>query len=203
MAHADMVLKEFIRADGSVCHIVSFNPETGERIEEIGGQAYGVGSAWSRGISWALYGMTLSYKYTGKQEYLDAAKKVSHFFISNLSEDSVPFWDFRSPEDDFDKDSSAGACAASGLIELSQFFNGKEKQLYHNAALRILKSLYENYCHWGEDEQGILLEGTGHKPKNTNVNVPLIYGDYFFVEALSKLQGYTELFWLNFKRLCA
>ncbi len=97
MAHADTVLNYFIRTDGSVNHIVIFDPQTGEFESVNGGQGFAPNSAWSRGASWAIYGMALSYRYTGEARYLEAAKRVAHFFLANLPEDSVPHWDFRLP----------------------------------------------------------------------------------------------------------
>lgn len=96
--HADTVLREFIQADGSVHHIVCFDPVTGERLEALAGQGYAADSAWSRGAAWALYGFALSYRYTGRDRYLEAARKVAAFFLENLPEDKVPYWDFRLPE---------------------------------------------------------------------------------------------------------
>ncbi|MDB5084234.1 MAG: glycosyl hydrolase [Bacilli bacterium] len=194
--HANTVVKEFIRPDGSSHHIVCFDPHTGERLEAKGGQGFAPESAWSRGNSWALHGLTLSYLYTQDELYLQAAKRVAHFFIANLPDDHVPYWDFRLPTiEGAPRDSSAGAIAASGLIELARCVEPLEAPLYHDAAVRILKSLYENYGAWNKEEEGLLLHGTSHFPRGSNVDVPLIYGDYFFVEAISKLRGETELFW--------
>lgn len=196
MEHADTVLKEFVRPDGSVHHIVSFDPETGERIEALGGQGYAPESAWSRGNAWAIYGMALSYRYTGEDRYLQAAKKVSHFFLANLPWDSIPYWDFRAPwTETTPRDSSAAACAASGLMEISLTVPEFERKLYYDAAIRITRSLYENYGAWEQDEEGLIIKGTGNYPVNSNVHVPIIYGDYYFMETLAKLRGMTKLFW--------
>lgn len=120
-AHADTVVRHFIREDGSTYHIVRFNPETGEWADAIGGQGAAPESAWSRGAAWALYGMTNAYTHTGDETYLRAAQRVANFFIAHLPEDGVPYWDFRAEEEDggIPRDSSAGACAASGLIDLA------------------------------------------------------------------------------------
>jgi unsaturated chondroitin disaccharide hydrolase len=196
MEHANMAAQHFIRKDGSSYHIVSFDPETGERIEAIGGQGYAAESAWSRGNAWALYGFTLSYLYTKEQAYLDTAKRLAHYFIANLPEDHVPFWDFRLPSlEGMPRDSSAGACAASGLLELAKLVPPDESRMYEQAGFRMVRSLYESYGAWDSEEEGLIIGGTGNFPKNGNVDVPLIYGDYFFVEALAKLRGQTELFW--------
>ncbi|MCR8633989.1 glycoside hydrolase family 88 protein [Paenibacillus radicis (ex Xue et al. 2023)] len=195
--HADTVLNHFIRPDGSVYHIVRFDPHTGERIEALGGQGFAPESAWSRGASWAIYGMALSYQYTRDERYLQAAKRVAHFFIAQLSEDHVPLWDFRLPPDITPyRDTSAGACAACGLLLIADQVDSVEADSYRNAGKAILRSLYENYGAWNNlQEEGLILQGTSHYPEGKNVDVPLIYGDYFFVEGLSRLKGHTELFW--------
>jgi unsaturated chondroitin disaccharide hydrolase len=194
-AHADTVLKHFIREDGSVNHIVSFDPYSGEFLEVLGGQGYAPDSGWSRGAAWALYGMTNTYRHTGEHKYLSAAKRVAHYFIANLPEDYVSHWDFRANIhlDEEPRDTSAAACAASGLLELAEQLSPNEGRVYRQAAERILHSLNENYGTWNDERhEGILLEGTGHKPAGENVNVSLIYGDYFFVEAIAKLVGWKH-----------
>ncbi|KQN96187.1 glycoside hydrolase family 88 protein [Paenibacillus sp. Leaf72] len=197
MAHADTVLEHFIRPDGSVYHIVEFDPQSGEVAAKHGGQGFAAESAWSRGASWAIYGMALSYAHSGEQRYLDAAKRTAHFFLANLPEDSVPHWDFRLPDGvETYRDSSAGACAACGLLAIADVVPEVERELYRRAGERILKSLYENYGAWADDaqEEGLVLHGTSHYPERKNLDVPLIYGDYFFTEGLSKLRGYDS-FW--------
>lgn len=194
--HADTVLEHFIRPDGSVFHIVIFDPVTGEKVGANGGQGFSETSAWSRGTAWALYGMALSYRHTGDERYLHAAKRVAHFFLANLPEDKVPHWDFRLPEGiERYRDSSAGACAACGLLLLAEQVDGAEAELYRRPGAELLRSLYENYGAWDSEEEGLVLHGTSHYPEGKNIDVPLIYGDYFFVEGLARLMGRKELFW--------
>ncbi|HTG68072.1 MAG TPA: glycoside hydrolase family 88 protein [Candidatus Udaeobacter sp.] len=197
MAHADTVLNYFIRTDGSVNHIVIFDPQTGEFESVNGGQGFAPNSAWSRGASWAIYGMALSYRYTGEARYLEAAKRVAHFFLANLPEDSVPHWDFRLPPGvERFRDTSAGACAACGLLEIARAVPEEESELYQSAGERILRSIYENYGAWdNQAEEGLILHGTSHYPERRNIDVPLIYGDYFFVEGLARLRGNAATFW--------
>lgn len=194
VAHADTALEHFIRPDGSVNHIVSFNPETGAFIEALGGQGYSPTSAWSRGQAWAIYGMANTYKYTKEQRFLEAAKRVAHFFLSSLPEDHVPHWDFRVEHLEGEpRDSSAAAIAASGLLEIANHVSAAEARFYTDAAKRILQSLTENYATWEQpDHEAILLHGTGHKPANSNIDVSLIYGDYYYVEAIAKLHGWKN-----------
>jgi unsaturated chondroitin disaccharide hydrolase len=194
--HADTVLNHFVRSDGAVHHIVRFDPESGERIEALGGQGFAPDSAWSRGNAWAIYGLALSYHYTGEVKYLESAKSVAHYFISHLPEDFVPVWDFLLPAGvDAPRDSSAGAIAACGLLLLADEVNSTESPLYQRAGERILESLYKNYGDWEGSEEGLILQGTSHFPEQKYMNNPLIYGDYYFVEGLARLKGYKELFW--------
>ncbi|MGG1555606.1 glycoside hydrolase family 88 protein [Paenibacillus ferrarius] len=188
--HADMVLKEFIQEDGSVHHIVAFDPETGARLGALPGQGYASDSAWSRGAAWAIYGFALSYKYTGKDKYLAAAKRVAQFFLDHLPADKVPYWDFRLPEQSHDapRDSAAAAIAASGLLEIASVVEHDEELFYKRAAAEILLSLFHNYADWKDDSEGLLLHGTGYFMKEIFVDASLIYGDYYFVEALLKLK---------------
>lgn len=194
MKHTDTFLKYGIRDDGSSCHVLSFNPQTGEFIEQIGGQGYSPTSAWSRGNAWALYGLSLAYRHFGDHKYLTAAKRVAHHFITALPDDSIPYWDFRLPTLEGEpRDSSAAAIAASGLMELAEHLDEHEKRIYLSAAERMLYALSEHYATWDQPgHEAILIGGTGHKPANSNINVSLIYGDYYFVEAFAKLNGWKN-----------
>lgn len=196
IAHADTVLKSFVREDWTVPHIVSFDPETGEKIENLGGQGLGPDSAWARGQSWAIYGFAIAARETGKANYLTASKNIANYFLSHLPEDKVPYWDFRTAEKDkFVRDSSAAACTASGLLELSELLTDEtEKAFYYESALTILKGLYDNYSDFSDAQDAILTKGTVSYPVNKHVNVPIIYGDYYFLEALGKLRGHKGLF---------
>ncbi|MBD2871963.1 glycoside hydrolase family 88 protein [Paenibacillus sp. IB182493] len=193
-AHADTVLRHFIREDGSVHHIVSFDPDTGEAADFLGGQGYAPHSSWSRGQAWALYGMARASRHSGNIRYLRAAQRVAHYFLSCLPEDGVPHWDFRAPDPGSQpRDSSAASCAASGLLEIADALPETEGRMYRQAAERMLKSLSVKYATLDEpDYQGLLREGTGNKPAEQNVNVSLIYGDYFYVEAIAKLLGWSQ-----------
>lgn len=196
MNHADTTLRTHIRPDGSVRHIVDVDPETGETLQVLKGQGCSPESSWSRGQSWALYGYILSYIHTGKKQYLDTAKNVAHYFIANLSEYAVPLCDFRAEDEEAVYDTSAGACAACGLIELANNVPPGEKSLYMKAAIRILKTLDSDFCDWSDKQEAILRGGTvAYGCDSNNRHIPLIYGDYFFTEAIYKLKGFNMLFW--------
>lgn len=193
--HADTVKKHCLREDGSSNHIVVLNPLTGEFVDNPGGQGYGSGSSWSRGQAWALYGFALSYRYTGKKEYLNAAKRCAHYCIANMAlNEWTALVDFRAPHDPERYDSTAGAAMASGLLELAEHVDSYEKSLYQEAALKILKACEKNYCNWNPDEDGILDGGTVLYHGHQN-NVPIIYGDYFFIESVMRLYEKHKLMW--------
>jgi unsaturated chondroitin disaccharide hydrolase len=195
--HADTVLEHFIRPDGSVNHIVIFDALSGEKVGVNGGQGFSEHSAWSRGAAWAIYGMALSYRHTGDVRYLRAAQQVAHYFIANLPEDHVPYWDFRLPAGvPRYRDTSAGSCAACGLLLLAEQTGPIEGAIYQQAGERMLQALYSSYGAWdNENEEGLILHGTSHYPEGKNIDVPLIYGDYFFAEGISRLLHHGELFW--------
>lgn len=192
--HAETAIRHSVREDGSVNHIVSFDPETGAFIESFGGQGLAPDSSWSRGTAWALYGFANTYRHTGDERFLTTAKRIAHYFIAALPEDGVPYWDFRLESLEGEpRDSSAAAIAASGLLEIAEAVPAGEKRLYADAAERILASLTERYATWDRPEhEAILLHGTGHKPGNANIDVSLIYGDYFYAEAFAKLNGWKR-----------
>ena len=162
MEHADTVLAHTIRPDGSCNHIVVFDPDTGEYLDNPGGQGYESGSSWSRGQSWAIYGMALSYAYTGEKRYLEAAKRTAHYFIANVSMNGyVPLVDFRAPEEPVLIDTSAGVIAACGLLEIASHVGELEQKLYMENAVRILRTLEEKYCDWDPENDAVLGYGTG------------------------------------------
>lgn len=194
MMHADTVMDAFIRPDGSVNHIVEFDPFNGGVIKTYGGQGFGDGSSWTRGQSWALYGFMMSYIHTGKEEYLNTAKRVAHYFIANIPESGIIPVDFRQPEEPAYEDSTAAAIAACGLIEIAKHVDDFEKNMYINAALKLLKTLDGQRCNWSTDCDCILENCTEsyHNPRH---HISIIYGDYYFMEAIFKLKGNDMFLW--------
>ena len=193
-AHARHTLETHLRPDGSVRHIVKHDPETGEVTGGGAGQGYSEDSAWTRGQAWAIYGFVISYIHSGKQEYLDVAKRVAHYFIANIAEEWIPRVDFRAPGKEHD--TTAGAIAACGLIEIANCVDELEQDLYRNASMKILNALERSYCNWTEEEQSILQHGVEkYFPDESRLGKPIIYGDYFFTEAIYKLKGFERLFW--------
>ncbi len=194
IAHADTAMEEHIRPDGSVNHIVTHDLATGEMNGTKGGQGYGEGSCWSRGEAWALYGYALAYIHTGDEKYLNTAKSVAHYSIANLiASDWLPLVDFRSPEEPVYYDSTAAVIMACGLIEIAKAVPELEKKMYITAAIKLLKATEENFCNWSDDCDAILMNGT--EMYSTGFNRPIIYGDYYFTEAILKLKGSEFLPW--------
>lgn len=198
MSHADMVLRDHIRDDGSVYHIVEHNTETGEVVNIPQGQGYKPDSCWSRGLAWAIYGMVLSYVHTEKQEYLDAAKKTANYFIANcVSYDYKTPIDFKAPVEPVYYDSTAGVCAACGMLEISKYVTDAEANIYKNAAINILKATDKHFADYTETEDALVLMGSELYPRESEegLHIPIIYGDFFFVEAMLKLKNNDFLIW--------
>jgi unsaturated chondroitin disaccharide hydrolase len=185
--HALNTMQNHVREDGSTFHVVDYDPDTGAVRGKYTAQGYRDDSTWSRGQAWGLYGFTMTYRETRNPLFLETACKIADFFISHLPDDCVPYWDFFAPDiPDEPRDSSAAAIAASGLLELSTLVRDNDKrERYHTAALNILSSLCSpEYLTEGTGSFGILRHGTGSKPHNSEIDVSLIYGDYYFLEAL-------------------
>lgn len=187
MLHADMTLAQFIRPDGSVHHIVAFDPTTGEVVDHPYGQGYATGSSWSRGQAWAMYGFTLSYLHTGEARYLDAAKRVSHYFIANIQQDWIPACDFRAPKEPVVKDNAAGSIAACALMELAKIVPEYEKDSYLAPALNILAAADAHCADWTHASPAILQMCTGSYHADDH-HIAMTYADYFFIEAMHKLR---------------
>jgi len=183
--HSDHTAKNHIRKAGNSWHLVDYDPDNGSVLGAYN-TPQGLNSSngtWARGQAWAVYGFTMAYRYTRYQRYLDMAQFVSDWFISHLPSDYVPIWDFAAPATD-PKDSSAASIAASGLIELSSYLPGDKGSAYLQVAEKILMSLASpSYLADPTETDGTLLHGTGTFP-NQQVNTSLVYGDYYFVEAL-------------------
>lgn len=194
MMYADTAMENFVRPDGSVNHIVEFNPQTGEKVRTYGGQGYENGSAWTRGQGWALYGFVISYIHTGKQEYLDTAKKVAHYCMANIPESGIIPVDFRQPAEPKWEDSCGACIMASGLIELSKNVPEFEKEMYIKAAFKILKGIDEERSNWKQDCDAIVQNCSSayHTEKH---HITMVYADYFFIEAVYKLKGTGILLW--------
>ncbi len=195
MMHADTAMNHFIRPDGSVKHIIEFDTEIGEEIRDFGGQGYETGSSWTRGHGWAIYGFVISYIRTGKAEYLETSKKVAHYCIANLGDDGIVPVDYRQPKELMLEDSCGAVIIACGLIEISKCVPPLEKDLYLNAAIKILKTIENTRADWSQNCDAIVQKCTSayHTPNGHHIS--MVYADYYFTEAMYKLAGEENLFW--------
>jgi unsaturated chondroitin disaccharide hydrolase len=186
--HAHTVLNRHVRADWSTSHVTDFNPDTGEFLKQDTAQGLSATSCWSRGQAWAAYGFAECYRETGNSTYLEAARRLADYCLLHLPEDRVPYWDYASPlmPDDV-RDSSAAAILASGLLSLSRLDpEPAQAECWHREALAILESLWRAYSSRDTQEPCLLLHATASKPAGY-MDHGLIYGDYYFVEALTRL----------------
>lgn len=192
--HADKAMHNFIREDGSCKHIVEFNIDNGEMICNYGGQGLDINSSWTRGQSWGLYGFVLSYIHTNEQKYLDTAEKIAKYFVSNIPENGLIPVDFRQPSDITWLDDTAAAIASCGLIELAKQLGEDKGKFYLDAALKMLHALTDNDVNWNENEDNLLTKCTAaYHDKNHEFSI--IYGDYYYVEALMKLNEKELFIW--------
>ncbi len=186
VSHADNTMKNHYRPDFSSYHVVDYDTLTGQVIKKTTHQGFSNESAWSRGQAWGLYGFTMCYRETHNPKYLALAERIASFILNhpNLPSDLVPYWDFNAPGiPDEPRDASAASVMASALLELGKYSeNGSE---YVKTGRKILKSLTENYrAPSGTSKGFLLIHSTGSKPGNSEIDVPLIFGDYYFMEAL-------------------
>lgn len=196
MDHGDTVMNLTVRGDGSCNHIIILDPATGELLKTPGGQGYGPGSSWSRGQAWGIYGFALSYRHTGKKDYLDTAKQVASYFLAQTDRTGhVAVVDFRAPKEPVYWDSTAGVCAACGMLEIAAHVPKPEQDFYVESALNILKATDERFCDWDPNKDSIVQMGTASYESSSDRHVPIIYGDYFFIEAVLRLLGKDFLIW--------
>ena len=185
--HARTTMKNHFRDDYSTYHVVNYDTITGNPICKVTHQGYADSSAWARGQAWALYGYTMCYRETGLPEFLEQAKHIERYIFThpNLPEDLIPYWDFNAPEiPNEPRDASAATCIASALYELSTYVP-EYKALYKEEADRILENLTAHYRAKPNGDNGfLLLHSTGSKPHNSEIDVPIVYADYYFLEAL-------------------
>lgn len=186
--HADTTMAHHFRPDNSCYHVVDYDPETGEVRKRQTAQGYADESAWARGQAWALYGYTTCYRYTKDKKYLDQAQKVYNFIFNNknLPEDLVPYWDYDAPNiPNEPRDASAAACTASALYELDGYLPGNQ---YKETADKIMVSLGSPAyrAEVGTNGNFILMHSVGSIPHGQEIDVPLNYADYYFLEALMR-----------------
>lgn len=195
ISHANHTMKNHFRPDYSSFHVVDYNPQTGEVDNKRTHQGAANSSAWARGQGWALYGYTIMYRETKDKKYLNFANNIASFILNNphLPKDKIPYWDFDAPNiPNEPRDASAGALIASSLIELATYNKGKKANIYLKNAAMMLNSLssYNYKSKFGENEGFILDHSVGSLPHKSEVDVPLTYADYYYVEALVRFKKF-------------
>lgn len=192
--HADTTMKNHFRGDGSAYHILEYDVITGRMIAPKGGQGFSDRSAWSRGQAWGLYGFAMCYRETGDAKYLDRARECAGYILAHLPKDMVPYWDYDAPDIPAEpRDASAAAITASALLELAGYLPDMERT-YVKTARKILKALagpeYTNPA--GTAHGFILSHSVGSNPAGSQVDVPIIYADYYYLEALLRYDRYMK-----------
>ncbi|GAB3567694.1 glycoside hydrolase family 88 protein [Spirosoma luteolum] len=192
ITHADNTLKNHFRPDYSSYHVVCYNPD-GTVAAKKTAQGAADNSAWARGQAWGLYGYTVMYRETKDPKYLDQARHIADFYLNhpNLPADKIPYWDFNAPNiPNEERDASAGAITASALLELSTY-GGPSAKTYYQNAVQMLQSLSSPAyrAKAGENNHFILMHSVGHKPQKSEVDTPIVYADYYYLEALLRYEA--------------
>ena len=198
VSHADVTLRNHFRPDKSSYHVVDYDPVTGEPRMKVTAQGYADDSFWSRGQGWGIYGYTMCYRYTGDRRYLDHAREIADWFLAlpNMPSDHIPYWDMKAPgteipdNPDVPRDASAAALIASGLYELALYVSEDDAARYRHASDTMLASLTEGYTLTPDEKEGFILDhSTGHFPAGSEIDMPLVYADYYYLEALMRKRG--------------
>ena len=195
ISHADKTIENHFRADYSTYHVVCYD-SVGNVLAKKTAQGYSDSSAWARGQAWGLYGYTMMYRETKDKKYLNQAIHIADFFMNhpNLPADKIPYWDFNAPNiPDEVRDASSAAIAASALLELSGYVKRSLQKKYFAFAEEVLKSLSGPEYFASEDNHHFLLKhSTGSRRANSEVDTPIIYADYYYLEALLRYNQLTK-----------
>jgi hypothetical protein len=194
--HANSTIANHYRPDYSAFHVLDYDLATGKLIAGKNHQGYNDASAWSRGQAWGFYGFTMMYRFVKDERYLNHARNIIKFLLNhpNMPEDLIPYWDFNAPEiPNALRDASAAAVMASGLLELSRYTKGKESREYIDAARKIIIKLASDDYRAKQGENGgfILTHSVGHLTAKSEVDVPLTYADYYFLEAMHRYKNWV------------
>lgn len=197
VTHANTTMKNHYRPDFSSYHVINYDAQTGAVKEKKTAQGFANESAWARGQSWGLYGFTVMYRETKDKKYLDEAKNIAHFLLTNpnLPADKIPYWDYNATNiPNALRDASAASIMASALLELCRYTGKKEGQEYFNVAQTIIKNLSAPAYKADLNTNGgfILKHSVGHFPAGTEIDVPLTYADYYFVEAMERYKAFAK-----------
>ncbi|WP_438433226.1 glycoside hydrolase family 88 protein [Gorillibacterium sp. sgz500922] len=197
--HTELSRRFLVRGDASSYHTFYFDRTTGEAVRGGTHQGSQDGSTWTRGQAWGIYGFALAYRYLGDPEWLDTSKRLARYFADRLPEDQVVYWDFDVPQvPETKRDSSAAAIAASGMLELASLLpeEDADREWLAGTAERIVQGLVEHYSTRGEpDAQGLLNRGSYAVRLGISPDDYVIWGDYFYLEALMRLERGVPGYW--------
>lgn len=201
--HMQTALSNVIREDYSTWHTFFFHMDTGAPDHGATCQGYRDGSAWARGQAWGVYGLAMGYRFTKNPEYIELFRHVTEYFLEHLPEDLIPYWDLEFTDgDDQPRDSSSASIAACGMLEMSKYLEPQEAAHYQSLASKLMKSLYDNYAVKDlTQSNGLVLHSTysNHSPYNTCNNCGVdecnAWGDFFYMEALTRMEKDWELYW--------
>ena len=201
--HIHTAVANVIREDASTWHTFFFDMKTGAPDHGATCQGYRDGSAWARGQAWGVYGMACAYRYTKRGDYIEKFRLVTAYFLNHLPKDLIPYWDLEFGEGSMEpRDSSSAAIAACGMLEMSKYLPEEEAAYYHSIAKKLMRSLFENYAVKDKkSSNGLVLHSTysNHSPYNTcnhyGVDECNIWGDYFYMEALTRMSKDWEQYW--------
>lgn len=189
LSHAQKTMQYQFREDGSNYHVAVYDTTDGHFIKGHTHQGYADSTMWARGQAWGIYGYTMVYRETGDKTFLRFAEKLAEPFLKRLPDDFIPYWDFDAPSiPNEPKDASAAAIVSSALLELSQLEDNPEQgKYYKEMAVKMLESLSSSQYQSRDAKPSFLLHSTGHKPNNAEVDASIIYADYYYIEALTRL----------------
>ena len=188
--HANTTLKNHIREDNSIYHVVVYDTVNGTVKNKVTHQGINDESSWSRGQGWGIYGFTMAYRYTKDTTYLNQAKATADFYLSqdNFREDGIPYWDFHDPKiPDAVRDVSAATVIASAFYEMDGYLDNPTYVAYADKVMQTLQS-EEYILPVDVDAPFILDHSTGNWPNNDEMDDPIVYSDYYFLEALLRKQ---------------
>jgi unsaturated chondroitin disaccharide hydrolase len=188
VSHANTTMQNHFRKDHSSYHVIIYDTVTGKKIKGITAQGYSDNSMWARGQAWGIYGFTLCYRETKNKTYLNFAEKITDIFLKKLPADGIPYWDFDAPAiPNEPKDAAAAAITASALLELSGFVKNKTQAAYYRSKAEQILTKLSSAEYQDKNNDAFLLHSTGHKPAGWEIDVPMIYTDYYYLEALMRL----------------
>ena len=194
VSHAVTTMKNHFRSDYTSYHVVVYDTATGKKVKGITHQGFSDNSMWARGQAWAIYGYTMVYRETKDLRFLDFVQKITDAYLERLLKDGIPYWDFNDPAiPNAPRDASAAAVVASALLELSTLTENKTKaKIYYDKAVAMLTELSSERYQSRNKNNAFLLHSTGHKPNGGEIDASIIYADYYYIEALSRLKNIAD-----------